>query len=212
MEPSEFDQIIKSKLEQENDLHQHEIERSKPFVWTAIQQTNKTKVASVPWYYFAAAIALLLIGFSFFLFNQQQVHDKQLSILSKKVESLQKTQDVTPSDIVAKKNEQIDLICHEMEQLELSLSSVNNNQPSANNIAHIVYKTDTVFVNAVEYITEYKVPIESKQENQDDPTSLLGNESEKISDIIYPDFKKSTIEPAKATASVKVKLASFGPQ
>lgn len=209
MEPSEFDQIVRSKLQEENSLHHREIEASKPFVWAAIQ-SNKTAV--LPWYYLVAAALLFFLCSSFLFFNLQQQHQSEMESLAAKVELLKNRTDGV--EIVAHKNQQLDLLCAEVEALEHSLARAKPNPPVISN--QVVYQTDTVFITQTEYITQYLPPTSDTIQKEEKIAAQQPEGNSKVdlnttSELIYPDFNPSTNPPstAKENTSVKVKINAF---
>ncbi|MBL4707639.1 MAG: hypothetical protein JKY48_04275 [Flavobacteriales bacterium] len=202
MEPSEFDQIVRGKLQEEHQLHHREIDASKPFVWAAIQ-ANKTLV--VPWYYLAAAAILFLVCSTFLFFNLQEQNRSEIDFLAAKVERLKNKTNAV--EIIARKNQQLDLLCSEVEALEHSLTQVNVNPNPTIISKQIVYQTDTVFITQTEYITQYLPAI--KEEKIEEPQVELDISADNYttSDLIYPDFNPSTrTTPKKENTSVKVKI------
>lgn len=205
MEPSEFDTIIRGKLQEETTLHQREMEASKPFVWAAIQ-SKKTTV--VPWYYLAAAAILFFVCFSWIFIQLQEQHQSELQLLSQKLEHLQsKTKEV---ELVTQKNRQLDLLCSEVEALEEKLTQVSH-QPRAMEVPNqVVYRTDTVFITKTEYITEYLSLPEVKEKEEPLFEPEIDANLNATSDLIYPDFNSSTNTTVKKeNASVKVKINTF---
>ena len=88
MEPSDFDKILKSKIAEPGDLHEKEMNSAKPFIWSAVQKEIKG-TRSLRWYHLAAAVLLLLICFSIILYALQNAHQKQLLILSDKIDLME---------------------------------------------------------------------------------------------------------------------------
>ncbi len=80
MEPMDIDNIIKNKLQESSDLHTHEMDSAKPFIWSAVQ--NQILKRSITWYHLAAAIVMLMVSFSFVLYSIQNRHNKEINLLS----------------------------------------------------------------------------------------------------------------------------------
>lgn len=209
MEPIDFDRIVKQKLEGENHLHNQQVTDSKPYVWAAIQQGKSNRAAGVPWLYAAATILIIFLCSVFLLFQQKEKSNLQLEQLTAKIETLQQNYRVIPTTVTAEKNGQIDLLCSEIDQLEKNLGRLKNQQMAAPTaLTTLVYKTDTVYINKVEYVTQYINPTNEEEKELEKPKAPPESLPE-TTDIIFPDFSKPTRNSQKETASVKLKLASF---
>lgn len=210
MEPSEFDQIIKNKLAEENNAHAKEIEKAKPFVWAAIQE-NRNRKPMVFFYYLAAAILLILLCSSYFMNISFQQHSKEVATLSQKIELMQASYNLQ-LNLLQTKNKELDDLCIEVEQLEESLI---DSEPKVDSkvLKQLVYVYDTVFIKQTEYITQV-VPAQGLQESEEievdkieEPeisTSLL----EEKETNIYPSYASSRVKNTQEE-NVKFKFSSF---
>ena len=86
MEHSDFDKILRNKINEVNDLHSKEMDTAKPFVWTEIQRRNSSK--GLRWYHLAAAVVLIVLCFSWVLLSMQNNHNKEPQTLSNKITSI----------------------------------------------------------------------------------------------------------------------------
>ena len=204
MEPVEFDKIIQKKLSENNELHAHDIESSKPFVWSAIQ--NKLgRNRSLTWIHLAAAVVLLMVSFSFILFSIQNSHESEIDALSEKIDQLQENYH-SQKNLLASKNIQVESMGIELRQMEVQLADLQNqDQPQKESF---IYRTDTVYLTQVEYITRFEEP-ESNEiiETVGDPEILDIAQVESEMDVaIFPSY---SYRNTAASESVKLKFGSF---
>ena len=213
MEPSDFDKLIKDKLQQDSNLHQENTEAAKPFVWTAIQTNLKHKKYLIPWYYAAAAAVLFAVFSSLLFLKSNQHYENELNLLSLQI--LEMKQQAKPSDLIAFKNKQLDLLSKDVERLETSLTLKPNSQTTAAPIEkiiiekQIVYRVDTVFLNGTtqiaQLVPEFK-PLdkaETKDTVHQDTTEL---ESTTQVIFIHPETKNTTNSNSTA---LRIKLGNF---
>lgn len=204
MEPTKFDEIIKQKTSGEHSLHQKEMKDAKPFIWATIQSNSQRKGIVIPWYAVAAAILLLCCS-SFFLFQLQNRYENDIQQLSEQINHLSNQ---TVPEIVAVKDQQIDLVCEELKALEQSYSTIKN-QPKQQPFIQkqIVYNTDTVFISKVEYITEY-IPLSLEKNDSINVGQPIASKikGSKTSNLIYPDLGSSSTLKKKSTENAIVKL------
>ncbi len=160
MEPTDIDKIITNKLQESNDLHQHEMDTAKPFVWSAVQNKIGRK-RSLTWVHLAAAVVLLLITFSFFFNSAQRGHKKELSLLSDKIDQLQINYSYQ-GELLGSKDNQIHTLHDELKNIELQLVDLQQQKPLSAKET-IVYRTDTVYLTQVEYITAVSEPVEAEE-------------------------------------------------
>ena len=202
MEPFDFDEIVRQRLNEDIDLHQHEIESSKPFVWSAIQ--DKIRMSrTLKWYHLAAAVVILLISFSFILINVQQGHNREMQLLSDKVDDIRINYE-SQGELIRAKELQVLNLTNELEDVEIQLTDLQNTDPVVTE--RIVYQVDTIYMKEIEYITvATELPPEETQspDNQD----IVENQTEIETDLeIFPTFYTRRTEPPGENLKVK-----FGP-
>lgn len=214
MEPSDFDQLIKDKLANDNSIHAHEIEKAKPFIWTAIQNNIYKGTVVFPWYQVAAALVLLIICSSFLFYSLQLNHQTEITKLNTKVESLKSYYD-QQAHVIIQKNDALLNICNEVDHLELLVNDLTE-ETTTNNVPRelLVFKSDTIFVDRVEYITQI---IQSKDSlnNSDILNEELVEEQEEESteksesaQQIYPNYNKIKVKPAESEL-LKFKISAY---
>lgn len=210
MEPSDFDKILREKVLENHDLHQQEMESARPFVWTAVSNEIGRK-KSLNWYHLAAAIALLMITFSVVLVNLQKNHQQEIELLSNKIDQLEKSF-VTQAERLQSKDAQLTSIKNELENVEMRFSSMDQQLPLPVKES-IVYRTDTVFVKQVEYVT-----VVEKNENNEALTAASDvNENQNVAivqgkeittdDEIFPSSR--FINEQKKSETVKLTFSPF---
>lgn len=209
MEPMDIDKIIKDKLQENNDLHMHEMDTAKPFVWSAVQSQMATK-PSLNWYHLAAAVLLLIISFPFAFYGIQSGHKKQIDLLSNKIDQLQ--QDYTSQqELLNTKDSQVVLLGNELKNIELKLTDVQQQQ-SVPRKEMIIYRTDTIYVKQVEYISTTRDPmVLSVVRTEKDSELIEGleeiNTQERRSEAIFSnDTYRANKQPAE---TIKIKFGSF---
>ena len=149
MEPLDIDKIIREKLQESNDLHKHQMDSAKPFIWGAVQQKVTAKRV-ITWYNLAAAVALLMIIFSFILYSIQQQYRQQIDLLANKLDQMQQSY-VSQTEALHTKDTQAELLATKIGQMEQMLAGLQAEQP-LNPKEVVIYRTDTVYIKQVEYI------------------------------------------------------------
>lgn len=210
MEPFDIDKIIKNKLAQDNEIHAHEMESAKPFVWSAIQNKIGSR-KSLTWYHLAAAVVLLMISFSFILFGIQKGRHREIEQLSNKIDQLQKDY-VTQAELLQYKNAQVESQGFELKNMEVRLTSIQENKPAAQS-EKIIHQVDTVYIKQIEYIT--KIP-DSNDENKlvmgeqiemAIQTEKTDKQETNIDNMIFPTTRNS--EKSEQSESIQIKMGSF---
>lgn len=206
MEPTDIDKLLRAKLEETSDVHQQEMDAAKPFIWSAVQK-NVNNGHSLSWYHLAAAVILLLISFTFIFVNVQKSHDHEMVLLSNKIDQLQQNYLVQLEEINSK-NTAVSLLASELKNVELKLSDLNQEKP----IAHketIVYRTDTVYLKQIEYITTVSNPVMQNEdmviseEGEIEQLAKAENLENEIDDAIYPSFASQGKKQKSETIKLK---------
>jgi hypothetical protein len=209
MEPMDIDKIIKNKLQESNDLHSHEIDSSKPFIWSAVQ--NNIRRRNLTWYHLAAAVVMLLIGFSFILFSIQNSHNNEIELLSGKIDQLQENY-ISQAEHLYSKEIQTASLGDELKSLELKLTEMQLQKPTSQKET-FVYRTDTVYVKQIEYINTISDPVEMNiitTGNEADPDALIKIAQIKVQetdDEIFPSYTRQN--DRKQSESRRFKFQSF---
>jgi len=209
MEPFDIDSFVKNKLTEDNELHSKEIESSKPFVWTAVQQQINRK-KSVTWYHLAAAVLLLLIGFSFILFNIQKGHQREMELLSDQINQLE-TNHQAQANLLQSKNSQVQQLSTELENVGIQLTALQQQNP-AQQTQKILHQVDTVYIKQVEYITlktsspveELEITPEKELVTYAENTAFQKKETD---DIIFPS--SSRLAKNEQSEAFKIKVGPF---
>jgi hypothetical protein len=207
METFDFDNIVKGKLQEENDLHKHELESAKPFIWTAIQSQNKGK-KSLMWYHLAAAVTLLVVSFSFFLFSVQKGYKNEIGILSGRIDQLQ-VDHQSQGEILLTKELQIEALSSELRNVEYQLTDLKLTDLTPKE--RTIYRTDTIYLKQVEYITVAPDPIEKEVSTGNiadseamDPVVVQVLATD---EAIYPSYARNTENQQSET--IKFKFGTF---
>ena len=206
MEPSDIDRILKSQLEGANNAHQKELENAKPFVWAEVQK-NLGKTRTLNWYHLAAAILFLLISFTFVFVNVQKNHDQEMVLLSNKIDQLQQNYQAQLGEINAK-NTEVNLLATELKNVELKLSNLDQERPISQKET-IVYRTDTVYLKQVEYITTVSNPVIQNEDEVISEEVEFGklakaeNLENEIDDAIYPSLASQSKKQKSETIKLK---------
>ena len=210
MEPFDIDKIVKNKLEKSHDLHAHEMESAKPFVWSAIQnQIGGRK--SLTWYHLAAAVVLLMISFSFILFSIQKGRHQEIEQLSDKIDQLQKDY-VTQAELLQYKNTQVESQRYELKNMEVRLTNIQENKPAAQS-EKIVHQVDTVYIKQIEYITKIQNFNDENKLVMFEPiemaiqTEKSDKQEPDIDDMIFPSRRNP--EKSRQAESIQIKMGSF---
>lgn len=211
MEPSDIDKIIKGKLHESNDTHNQEMDSAKPFVWSAIQQELEKK-KSLSWYHLAAAILFLLLSFTFIFYSIQQNHDNEMVLLSDRIDQLQKNYH-EQLDILNSKDAEVKLLANELRDVELQLSGLEQMKPISQKEI-LVYRTDTVYVKQVEYITSISNPVIPMEKTIDfdleksEQLAQAEKQQNEIDEVIFPSFVSQGKKQKSETIKVKFLRAS----
>jgi len=211
MEPSDIDKIIKGKLQETNDAHNQEMDSAKPFVWSAITKELKKK-KSLSWYHLAAAVLLLLLSFSFIFYSIQQNHENEMVLISDKIDQLQKNYQ-SQLELLNSKDAEVKLLANELRGVELQLSDLGQFKPISQKEI-IVYRTDTVYVKQVEYITSVSDPVISIEKTMDfeveksEQLAQAETQHNEIDAVIYPSFVSQGKKQKSETIKVKFLRAS----
>ncbi len=195
MEPSEMDQIIKSKLSASSDLYRHEIDSSKPLVWSAVQNQIGPKVP-LAWYHLAAAVLLLTLCFSFILYYVQEAHNKELYLLSVEIDQLKGNYLSQVQQLNAKDN-QVKSLGSELKKVEQQLSYLQQQKPKT-----VVIQSDTVLIKQVEYITTVSTPSNPEEqaisttESQPEQIETNSRKEREVDEVIFPSYStQGHLEP-----------------
>lgn len=189
MEPKDIDNIIKNKILESNDLHKYEMDSAKPFVWSAIQNKIRRK-RSLTWYHLAVAITILMISFTFVLYGVQKKYTNEMSLLSDKIDQLQKNH-VSQAKLLKLKNREVESLGDKLMQVKHKFTGLLQQKPIAQKET-FVYRTDTVYLKQVEYITAISTPIESKEITADALVNMTDQTEtvkiQEVDDIIFPSY------------------------
>ncbi len=209
MEPFDIDNIVREKLQESNDLHTHEMESAKPFVWSAVQNQIGWR-RSLTWVHLAAAVVLLMIGFSFILFSVQKGHKKEIELLSEKIDQMQ-TYYVSQEKQLRSKDTQVAFLGNELKNVKIQLADMQHMEPLTQKET-IVYRTDTVYLKQVEYITAVSDPTEAKEitigtvAEQPEQVETAKVQERETDDVIFPSYSNQGNRPPSETIKFK-----FGP-
>lgn len=206
MEPIDIDKIFRNKLLESNDLHKQEMESAKPFVWSAV--LNKIeKSRSLTWYHLAAAVVLLMISFSFVLYNIQKGYNNEINLLSNKIDQFQKNH-LSQLEFLQTKDIEVESLEIELKNVELKLSNLMQQKTLPQRETY-VYRTDTVYLKQLEYVT-ISTPIESEESNGDTLVNMTDRTAvakvQEMDDIIFPSYSSRGNRPQPETIKLK-----FGP-
>ncbi len=210
MEPIEIDKIIREKLLESNELHQHEMDSAKPFVWSAVQNQVRRK-KPLTWVHLAAAAVLLMISFSFVLYNVQKGHKNELNLLSDKIDQLQINYS-SQGELLLRKDIQVNTLSDELKNVELQLADLQQQKPLSPKET-IVYRRDTVYLKQVEYITTVSDPVGSNEI----AIGIVEDKAEQMETTTVPEMETDTaIYPSKSiqannqqSETLKFKFGSF---
>ena len=210
MEPFEIDKIIKDKLLESNDLHKHEMDSAKPFVWSAIQNKTREK-RTLTWVHLAAAVVILMISFSFVLYGIQRGHKNEMKQLSYKIDQLQQDY-LSQAELLQTKDTQVSSLGGELKKVELQLTELRQQKPLSQKET-FVYKTDTVYHKQIEYITVVSDPVEPAEigfdplVNHPEQTGIAKVQVNEMDDAIFPSYSVKSTNQASET--IKLKFGSF---
>lgn len=210
MEPSEFDDLIKNKLAGENPLHTNEIEHSRAFVWSSIQQNLKAE-KSWNWKPFMAAAVFAFLILSTVIFHYKLENQNNEAIqLSKQMLRLNKQFGIQTT-LLVEKNQKINRLQNELNGIKAELKQLNN-QPVLT--PKIVYQTDTVFLKNLNEVAQTPNIADSTTSVNTEPNKTITPElegddpQEKETNKIYPSYV-STQKLSAPNETIKVKFASF---
>ena len=211
MEPYDIDKIIKGKLNESNDLHSHEMDSAKPFIWSAIQ--NKIdRNRPLTWLHLAAAVVLLLLSFSFILYTVQNGHKNEISHLSDKIDQLQ-ARYLSQEELLLTKNTKVESLGNELREVEFQLADLYKENPISIKET-IVYRIDTIYLNQIKYVTKASDQIQpidinlDVKENQAALVEVRKKEDGEMDDIIFPTYS-SQENSKQSSESIKLKFGSF---
>jgi len=186
-------------------LYSNEIEHSKPYVWTAIQQNLIADKAPIRWHHLAVAVILLFICTSFVIYLMQQQHHKEMNQLAKSM-NIMNSNYLAQFKQLQQKEEQ--LKCFEVDIQSLKQNSgFNSKKDLIVSEPHYVYLTDTIYVKHIKYITqiENRDTLGVSLANND---TIIDKESIKPHQMIYPVYKTS--KPSNnESENIKLKLNSI---
>lgn len=209
MEPFDIDKIIKNKLQESNDLHRHEMESAKPFVWTAVQ--NQIHKRSITWYHLAAAVVMLMISFSFVLYSIQNGHKNEIAKLSGRIDQLQ-VKYISQEELLQAKETNAASLGNELKSLEIKLSELQQQKPILQKET-LVYRTDTVYIKQIEYVNNTPDPMELKVVSANSSLSESDEMETTIAKEIETDqaiFSNYTYQDKRhASENIKFKFGSF---
>jgi len=204
MKPNEIDSLIRSKLQENDSFYDHEMAAAKPFIWAAIR--NKiTRTSLITWHHLAAAMILLFMVFSFIFNSLRLEHQRELDILSDKIDQLQRINN-DRGMISEAKETQIASLENQLRYSAIQLDELTHE--SQTEVPTRLNHTDTVYINTVELIPtvaeinthpdHYQAYMESV------PVEVLKTE---MDDVIYPDFSNQGNKQRIET--IHVKFGSF---
>ena len=210
MEPFDIDNIIKNKLKESHDLHAHEMESAKPFVWSAIQRQIDSR-KSMTWYHLAAAMILLMISFSSILFSIQKGRHQEIEQLSNKIDQLQKDY-MTQAELLHLKNRQVESLDSELKNVEVRLTTFQERKQVVQR-EKIIYQHDTIYVKQVEYVTQipdYKGDnkiVMAGQIKTSKQVEMIDVQEKEIDDVIFPSFRN--LAKNGQAESIQIKIGPF---
>ena len=212
MEPFDIDKIVREKLQETHDLHSVEMESARPFIWSAVQRQIGEK-RPLTWLHLAAAVIFLITCFSVVLFTIQQKHRSEISLLSDKMNQLEKSYR-SQAEAVHAKDLQVQTLAGELKSLEAKL--VNNQQIPEKPLSEpsqIVYRTDTVYIKQIEYITTVSSPatqaVNLPEDEVFEPARMESDVAQKreTDDIIFPSYQAQSKK--QPTESMKFRIGSL---
>jgi hypothetical protein len=209
MEPFEMDKIIREKLQLKSDVYRKELDEAKPFVWSAIQQQINVK-HSPTWTHLAAAILVLFISFTFIIIKFNQRHKAEIIALVEKVDLMQREHQSEKAALQSKITQMSEMTDHLL-LAESKLTKVVQANPGIQKDV-IIYRTDTVYIKQVEYITTSDQPLRTPEPAVEaaanDPQLLVTQVREnKKEDIIFPAERIRS--EAQDSETIKLKFAAF---
>ncbi len=210
MEPFDIDKIVREKLQERNNLHKPQMDSARPFVWGAVQQQIATQ-QSFTWYHLAAAVVVLIIVFSAILFGLQRRHNQQLDRLANRLDQIQQS-NVAQIDALRTKDAQAEFLESKLDQMEQALAGLQMEEPTAPKEV-IIYRTDTVYVKQVEYITIAADSTQSKELTTDvvekplERKEVAELQGTKTDDVIFISSSSQSEDPP--SEAIKFKFGAF---
>lgn len=211
METFDIDNLIRNKLVEKNDAHQQEIESAKPFIWSAISQ-KAGKGRSMTWFHLAASLVLIVTGFTFILLQVHKNYQMEIENLSDQIEQLQRN-NASERALVNKKNHQMDVLGAEMKDLKMTIIHLNR-QKTVSPAEQIIYRTDTVYLERIRYVTIYPDTAEAQNienyVNAGDRSNVnpeSHEEDQKLDEMIFSGY--SDQNKGQSTKSLKFKFVPF---
>lgn len=210
MEPFDIDKIIREKLHESTDLHRHQMDSARPFVWGAVQQQIVAR-GSIRWYHLAAAVVLLMIVFSVVLFGIQHRHNQKINLLSDKLDQIHQSY-VSQAEALRTRDAQAKLLENKLGQMEQMLAGLQAEKPPISKEV-IIYRTDTVYVKQVEYIaiaadsTRSKELIANGLEEPLEKKKATVLPETKTDDVIF--LSSSNQSRNQPSESIKFKFGAF---
>ncbi len=207
MEPFDIDKIIKEKASENHGLHQREIDAARPFVWSEIQR-KEGHGQSLTWVHLTAAVLFLMLCFSMVLIKVQKNHKREMENLSAKLDRIQ-TEYTVQTEALEMKTNQIASLTKQQMALNKKLSDIKTT-PAVHR-EQIVYRTDTVLIKQVEYITRVAEPLEPMEQSMEKEaflkhkTTNKTTKSRKVDDIIFPSHQSKNKPPE----TLRVKFGSL---
>lgn len=210
MEPFDIDKIIREKLQENSGLHKQQMDSARPFVWGSVQQKIAVQ-GSITWHHLAAAVVFLLIAFSVLLYGIQQMHNQKIDQLTNKLDQIQQSRAVQVETLRTKET-RAESLENKLRQVELLLVDLQQQSSEVKEV--IVYRTDTVYVKQVEYITVAADSTQPKELIADVVKKPLEKEEEatelqevKTDDVIFlSSSSQSKDQPSEA---IKFKFGAF---
>ena len=208
MEQSEFDKIMREKLQGKTDLHKHEMETVKPFVWASIQQNKNAGV--LKWYHPAAAVILLLIGFGVVFYNFQFNHQRELNQISEKLDGLEK-KFASQQILLESKDEELTSLKTDLTSVHRQLSEVKI-EDALPVKEKIIYQRDTIVIRQVEYVVN--APPEDSRKAEQSKKVYEDNSIEmakrKTDDVIFLSRRDQAANRDDET--IEIRFGSFSKQ
>lgn len=210
MEPFDIDKIIREKLQESSDLHRHQIDSARPFVWGAVQQQIVGR-GSIRWYHLAAAVVFLMIVFSVILFGIQQRHNQKIDLLANKLDQMQQSY-MSQFEALRTKDAQAKFLENKLGQMEQMLAGLQAEKPTMSKEV-IIYRTDTVYIKQVEYVaiaadsTHSKELIANGLEEPLEKKKTTVLPETKTDDVIF--LSSSNQSRNQPSESIKFKFGAF---
>ena len=116
--------------------------------------------------------------------------------LAEQVEDLKQnyTQQVSSTNM---NDQQLNQLLQEIHELKYQLDEIQKVQPNMATLERIVYRTDTVYVREVEYVTRTEAPIELAEVSDpqvEDQDQIIHAQNTVVERAIYPGYNSYTAE------------------